>query len=996
MRWTMRTTSAALAAELGHELGLYTIVAKVFVARGFDTLEKIRDFIDRSIDRSWSDPKDIPGMVEVADSLEHAVKGHKKICIFGDYDTDGMTAAAIMYNTLTFLGSRPEVVLPLREGEGYGLSEAALERVYAMQPDVLLTVDCGVSAVEAVSELVKRGIKVLITDHHEVSESIPQGIPLADPKLNPRSPAVILAGAGVALKLAALLSTRFKQDTLWKSQIGLAALGTIADCMPLIGENRALVFNGIKNIAEHPPLGVSAIFERSTIKMDALSSESLSFGLIPRLNASGRMSDPMISFDLLTTQSQEEADRLARKLENLNKERKLLEASLYAQALEQLEPLSKDQRVIVVGGKGWHQGVRGIVASKLSREYGVPALVFSLNEGLAVGSGRSVGTIDLYAAVSKLSDLLVRFGGHPLAIGATLNEADLKEFTLRLNAELEKLPNEAFDIVEKIDCTVSLAQLSFESVEELDIFEPHGNDNPHPVFLTHDLMIKNARFVGEEKNHLSFKVSDGTKELLAIWFNVPYKKLDDVPTVTDLVYRVQIDTWRGRSTLKLFVLDMLFSKTKEPAFLNADCSLNKDSNNLELLSTDKTINETLAYRMIGAEVTLRAAQVKCLETLQEGKSTLAIMATGRGKSLIFHLHAAKIALLRKESSLFIYPLRSLINDQLYSLSQALSTLGIRCASLTGASEQNERTETEKALEQQTTHIVLATPEYVLANRHAGAFWSKFSFVVVDEAHHIATSSTSFRPGYTQLEQLRQMAPQATFLALSATSDKPTTDSIVSSLGVENIVVDTSKRLNLRFVDKRNSQDRYKETATIIAESTKALIYVSSRPGALELCKSLRKDLRDKAHHIAFYHAALTTQDRRKVEAAFRSGELTCLVATSAFGEGVNIPDIRDVILYDLPYSIIDFNQMSGRAGRDGKEASIFLMAQKSDLDSMMQGFAQKNNAVASCDATALEEQETAAKQLEAFANWLFMTSAHGLSSVIQKPLTPLEELELRD
>jgi single-stranded-DNA-specific exonuclease len=996
VRWKLKPFPAAQAAELTKELGLYSIVAGVLAARGLGTVEEARRFINPSLASDWTNPADIADMDVIALRLKEAVLAHQNICIFGDYDVDGITASAIMANVLTALGSRPQVVLPLRRGEGYGLSDAVLERIYAIKPDVLLTVDCGVSGAHEVAQLRQHGIEVLITDHHEASGMLPVDVPIADPKLNEDNPAAILAGAGVALKLATLLGAHFDQPELWKTQLDLAALGTIADCMPLTGENRSLVRAGIRMIHSQPRPGIIAAHDVSGQNVAALSSEALSYGLIPRLNAAGRISDPLIAFDLLSTQNPSRARDLASKLEALNKERKDLESALFAEAVEQIEPFSAESRVLIVGGECWHDGVKGIVAGRLARHYGVPALVFSFEDGLAIGSGRTVGSIDLHAAVSELSDMFVRFGGHKAAVGLTVERDRVSEFAARLDAIMQQIPSEQFDAADEIDCQIGLEQLSLAAIDELSILEPYGSENPEPKFLSRDLLLKSTRFVGVGEQHIALAVSDGVRELQAIWFNAPYRRLEDLPARADLVYRVRVDEWKGRRTKKLYLVDALTDTT--PLKATGEGAVGETGRLDASVSTSP--DQQLASALQGNAVTLRAAQAKCLETLARRQSTLAIMATGRGKSLIFHTHAAKLAQRQQGPSLFIYPLRSLISDQEYFLTGALGRLGLACASLTGSTAGPERERIVQGVVEGSINVVLSTPEFVLANASRYGFWRDFAFIVIDEAHHIATSGERFRPGYTQLERLRSLAPGAVFLGLSATSDKATTDAIAQSLSIDQIVVDTSRRPNLTLVDKRDIPDREAYLARVVAQGSKSLVYASSRATTIKLCKALRKELREQAERIAFYNAALTAEDRRAVETAFRDGSLSCLVATSAFGEGVNIPDVRDVVLYDLPYSIIDFNQMAGRAGRDGQESFVHVLAQSSDaawIAEHLKGEAEEaeGSVPAEADECAEDERQAAVRHLELFADWLFKTGPDGLSSVIQRPLTPLDELRIQ-
>ena len=989
MQWTNKPLNASLADQISRELGLYRIVAAVLTQRGAVDVASARNYINTTLEADWSDPLLIPGMAEVAAALERAVRANWSIVIFGDYDVDGITAAALLSNLLTVLGAHPEVLLPLREGEGYGLSDAALEHILALKPDLLLTVDCGISAAESIAKLTANGISVLITDHHEATDAQALAVPAADPKLDPNCPQSLLSGAGVALKLAAILCERFGKPELWKSQLDLACLGTIGDLMAMIGENRSLVAAGLRQINEHPRPGIAAVMELTGKARQTVNAEELSFGLIPRLNAAGRVSDPMIAFDLLSCQDPSRARQLAHRLEDLNNQRKQLEATLMSLAAEQIETQPTGSASLVVGGQDWHEGVRGIVASRLARQYGLPTIVFSFEEDLAIGSGRSVGDINIYAAVSELADLLVRFGGHQAAIGVTIQREDFAEFKQRFEVLVQNLPPEQFDSADEIDCEVTFEHLSIEAIDELAILEPYGHANPEPRFLTTGLILKSARFVGSADRHLAFNLSDGQHELSAIWFSTPIKSIEELPVHVDVIYNARIDEWYGRRSIKLYVKDLFAHQDNVTASTPADDTAQATAKDrLEqalLLGTQNQVFSEIAQSISGKSLKLREIQRKCLETLEQRQATLAIMATGRGKSLIFQTFAASLALKQQTPSLFIYPLRSLIGDQEYFLSQALERIGLACACLTGTTPAAERLRIMQRVAAGSIAIVLSTPEYVLANAAQTDFWQSFGFLAIDEAHHIATSDLSFRPDYLRIEQLRVLLGEAVVLGLSATSDEATTAAIVKSLGIEQIVIDSSRRPNLKVADKRSSDNRQDELVRIVDQSQSTLVYVSTRAATMDLCKMLRQQLPHKAHRIAFYHAALETQDRYRVEAAFRAGELDCLVATSAFGEGVNIPDVRDVVLYDLPYSIIDFNQMAGRAGRDGLESTIHILANSDDVERLL-GYMQASDA----DESALAERQASARQLKLFADWLFSANPDELLSVIQKPLTPID------
>ena len=446
-RWSVLAADPEAERSLAAELKISPLVARVLAARGLREPREAREFLSPSLARDWADPLCIPGMGEVADRLERALDRGEKIAVFGDFDVDGMTSTCLLTLGLRRLGGSVFPFIPHRFGEGYGLSREALARVReACDPDLVVTVDNGIAAAREVEWLVAEGVDVVVTDHHEPADLVPEGVPVTDPKLSDTCPSRDLAGAGVALKLVCELGRRRGEPDLWLEFRDVAALGTLSDMMRLSGENRALVSEGIELMRRGARPGLSALAATAGLDIAEATADSLPFSIIPRLNAAGRMGSTDAALDLLLTDDPAEAVTLAGRLEAVNSERRETEAALAEAALAEVERTYRGGRAVVVGGRGWHEGVKGIVASRLVSRYHVPSIVFTVNEdGIARGSGRSVGTVDLFHAVEQCSDVLVRFGGHAGAVGVTCEAARLDEFRERLESALAGLPPEQFE-----------------------------------------------------------------------------------------------------------------------------------------------------------------------------------------------------------------------------------------------------------------------------------------------------------------------------------------------------------------------------------------------------------------------------------------------------------------------------------------------------------------------------------------------------------------------
>ena len=968
-QFNIKPSDPASIRRLQHDLALPRFIAATLVARGIDTAEEAYEFLSPSLERDWRNPYEIPGLEAVVDALEDAVRSRKHVVVFGDFDLDGISATTVLTRGLRALGGFATPFIPRRFDEGYGLTAAAYERVKKLSPDFIVTVDCGIACKKEVAAILADGVGVAVSDHHEAADLVPEGIPVADPKMGPGCASSILAGVGVALKLVQALGARMGFPHLWRSYTDFATLGTVADLMPMVGENRALVAEGLACMNARPRPCIAALLGSTGAAGKALTASNLSFSLIPRLNAAGRMGDAQLALDLLMSDNFDEACELAAKLEGVNDQRRAIEAELSEIAKDEAAKVYHGQRALVVSGEGWHEGVKGIVASRLVNTYGVPTLLFSIDGDEARGSGRSVGTVNLFEAVESASDLLTRFGGHEAAVGVTLPTKNLDAFAERLCAYMDQLPERDFRPMVEVDACVELDELTLETVAMLDMLAPFGQENPVPKFLARNVTLVNSRAVGAEKNHFSCTLSNGRRTVNGIMFHCGY--IDTLlynDSVVDAAFSVQIDEWRGRRSVKamletlaparsccaleaclnpeaLAFFDGLYAESDEALCAKADersasageASRREDERReararWEQLARENpdALEEAVVSAIIGQR-SLHPSQREILDRLRAGRSTFAVMATGRGKSLTFQVFAAMRALSAGEASLFVYPLRALIADQAFHLSSAFDRFGITCAVLNGETAPEERARVYERLAEGTLDIVLTTPEYLCCHVDEIAASRRIGFVVVDEAHHVGLAKAGQRVAYTRLGMAIARLGNPTVLAVTATAPDEVASDIDATLPLADSVIDETARENLLLDDQRNIKNRDDYLANLIAAGEKTVVYVNSREQSVALARMLRRRVPQLAGLIGFYNAGLSRHERKVIENLFRNDDLMVLIATSAFGEGVDIPNIRHVVLYHLPFNEVEFNQMSGRAGRDGKPATVHLLYGRGDV-----------------------------------------------------------------
>ncbi len=548
-RWFVQRTNPEYIKYLCRAASVSPAFAQILINRGIKTPDEIRRFISPTMD-SLSDALELPGMLEATSVIKEAVKSGKRILVHGDYDTDGLTGTAIMVSALERLGGEVAYFIPDRLSHGYGFNKVGVDFASDMGAHLVVTVDCGITSFEAVDLAKARGIEVVITDHHEPkrddsgSPILPRAAAVVNPRIDGRAP--LLSGSAVAYKVAmALINPSDVADLL-----DLACLGTVADVIPLIEDSRVIVKEGLRLIDESMRPGVKALKEVSGINGRAVSTGLLSFTLIPRLNASGRIDNANDVIRLLLTGDVDEAYSIARRLNELNSKRQRIEEEVQNEAFEQLKLKGFDLS-IVLASEGWHEGVVGIVAARLAEAYYRPAFVFNIKGDIAKGSARSIPSFDLYEGISKCRDLLLAFGGHRQAAGLKLKVENLEEFEHRMNQIIsETLSDEDLIPTLTIDASVSLKEVNFNLLREISLLEPLGCGNPEPILGTKGLEFVDPRVVGN--NHLKVRLREKSISLDAIGFDMGgmLEMLDGTNSV-DVAYTPKLNEWEGGKTLQI-------------------------------------------------------------------------------------------------------------------------------------------------------------------------------------------------------------------------------------------------------------------------------------------------------------------------------------------------------------------------------------------------------------------------------------------------------------
>ena len=517
--WQIKTAEAGAEENLA-SAGCGVLLRRVLAARGCKDAAAAHQLLEPSVD--LSDPFLLRDMDKAVARIEQAIEAEEPIVIYGDYDVDGISATAILYECLSSQGAHVRCKLPTR-GSGYGLTRPALEALARKGFTLVITVDNGISAVEEAACAKELGLDLVITDHHLPGETLPDAVAVVDPKrADDESPFKNLCGAGVAFKLCAALEGCNPAELL-EMYGEFVALGTVADVMPLVGENRVLVREGLALLQDTMRPGLHALLESGGYAGKPVTTDTVSYGLAPRLNAAGRMDNASVALKLLLCGDEEQATGIAARLAEINTERQQTEQDVFAAACRTLEtdPARLQDRVLVVSGEDWHPGVIGIVAARLMERYSRPVLVISLHEGEGRGSGRAPDAFDLHSALAACAGHLTRFGGHAAAAGIEIEEEKLPAFRQAINEWAAQHAARPAPVTLQLDAVVTLEELDLPNVQELTRLAPFGRENPTPVLLVQNAVVDGVWAMGAEGRHTRVRLRQGNHTLFASLFGIP-------------------------------------------------------------------------------------------------------------------------------------------------------------------------------------------------------------------------------------------------------------------------------------------------------------------------------------------------------------------------------------------------------------------------------------------------------------------------------------------
>ncbi len=554
-KWECYAVDENKVNELVNKFGISGILARILVNKNITQKDEIDLFMNPTR-KDFHDPFLMPDMEIIVDRVLQAIEQKEKIMIYGDYDADGITSITVLKSFLEERGLEVASYIPNRLDEGYGLNKTALKKIYDDGYRLIITVDCGISGIDEVDYANSLGMEVLITDHHEPAETLPKAVAVVDAKRKDNKyPFNQLAGVGVVFKLIQAISIKLDlEEKEYLKYLDIVCIGTISDIVPLIDENRVIAKLGLKLIAQTKNIGLKALLE--VIGFKNIDSTTISFGVAPRINACGRMGDEQVALDLFLEKDYDKAKELAIKLNEYNIERQTIEKSIFDEATEKIEKNEKDKACIIVGSEGWHHGIIGIVASKVTEMYFKPSILICFEGNDGKGSGRSIPGFDLHDALTECSDYLEKFGGHSMAVGVTVSRDKFELFKNKFEEYAKSHDVDKIIPVINIDSELSLKNIDIDSVKSLQKLEPYGEANKMPVFMIRNLKINSIRALSEGK-HLKLTLKDDGYMINAIGFNMGNLSneylIDDK---VDVIGNLDINSFNGNDSIQLILKDI--------------------------------------------------------------------------------------------------------------------------------------------------------------------------------------------------------------------------------------------------------------------------------------------------------------------------------------------------------------------------------------------------------------------------------------------------------
>lgn len=870
--WSVKKRDWDGVNRLVNELGISPFSAQLLINRGIKDAEAARDFFETPLTRIYS-LAHIPGCREAAMRILDSLRCGEKVMIYGDYDADGVTATSVMVKGLKLIGANVDYYIPDRFSEGYDLNEGFLVSAAEKGYSLVVTVDCGIKAFECIEAAKRLGLKIIVSDHHEPGESLPEPDVLINPKLNNDDFFRDLAGVGVAFAVVlALFQEKGLQpgEEFFNQLLELAAIGTIADSVGLIGCNRIIVKQGLKIIGGTSNTGLAALLEVEGLKgKEGLEAADISFKIAPCINAVGRIGDANDAVRLLVSDYPQEAWELAQKLHRDNSVRQNLDGAAYLEVLERVE---KDidfgrEKVIVLASDEWHPGVIGITAARVAQRFHMPAVLISIDGEVGKGSGRSTGDFDLNEAFEYCRELLIRSGGHKLAGGFSIEVGNISAFRRMINDFADKWSQENHISLKQADVEVIIDEIDLELIQEIEAFKPFGIQNPEPIFLSSHVRVDGMRIVGKKSEHLKLVVTGEETQVDCIGFKMSeHLELLKQGGFRDIVFTPQLNTWNGTTKIEFLLWDIIHDDTT--VVDRGDFSPKEKESSLKKDSLQKLLKGArVQYSGLEAEAAL-------LGVIQELKSA-------------------------ETFTVVLFPLQSLAADfekTLAGLAQGLRVLRVDCIT---ANETIEKA--AGAIAHGAADLLVTSLGTWSANKNLqAAAAGRNSCMCVHLGHWVSTSLPQEIFDLTA-GALEDWKGATVFLGSGRGFDE---DAFRKGFEIQELQRgQAAPNADLVFLE---GEDKLASLQGVLRESGKQLVVVNNGRKAVWLAQEIKQMGLDNLK-IRHFHGGLMPSQKRLVLEDFNFGTAGGLVASRNL-EPYMVERPESVVIFSFPLNVFDFNR----------------------------------------------------------------------------------------
>ncbi|MCD6239720.1 MAG: single-stranded-DNA-specific exonuclease RecJ [Thermotogae bacterium] len=924
-KWVVCHPDESLVSSIERDLNIPRLLAILLVNRNIRSSEEAKQFLDVTESKKF-DPWKLKGMREAVDCLLEARDREEKVVIYGDYDVDGITGTTLLLSVFRDLGWKTDFYIPNRMNEGYGLNKGSIFDIFKNGGKTILTVDCGITSIEEVEYARFLGLKVVVTDHHEIKDKIPRANAVVDPKQpNDTYPFKSLAGVGVAYKLLQAIVDTLGVNYPLQQHLGLVALGTIADVVPILGENRFLVQKGLASLCKGRSVGVEALFTSSKVNPSTLDSTDVSFKIAPKLNAVGRLADASLAVKLFLSHNKEEAEKISAELVKYNSKRQYIEGKIFRDALSIIEedPGYDEEKILVVTGEGWHPGVIGIVASKILSRYYKPVIVIATDStDIARGSTRGIDGVNIMELLSAVSDLLIEYGGHAMAAGFTILKKDIEEFRKRINEVAEQtIDTELFSPSLYIDTEFHLSDINADVMEGLSKLSPYGHGNPEPTFLLKDMNIKSVHYFGPSSQHVLITLTDGKKDGHFTGFNKAYI-FDDYRYIrpsllkANVVFTPRRTEWMGYSNIQLYIKDIEIGVSD---ILKEEIEDKKfvfhmfDRWNPQDEKEGKTSISELEKKKRIHTIMKRMECKKLTKLMNKIENSIIILDVKGYESFIPNMLFSSKS--KEANILVILPTTSILN-RIYNLFQdTFSFMRYKinyCDSMNFSSWKNNG----NGITFTNATVVSSNLELFYEKDFDEIIFSNYSYLYPIDRNGKFEIFFKYKPMFY----------------IDWHSSKEIINYLQIKFGIKNLILNKESKSNLMIVDRRNVESKFEVLLSLISTGESFAIFTNTSSKSVKLAHKIGMKMKDAYQNgeIIFYNEKLSAFQKQKIISLIRNRKIKILVTTPSFPANLSEGAFKNLIYYDLGFTLGDILLPLSMIGKE-QEAFLYLMYGENDV-----------------------------------------------------------------